>query len=88
MKQAKEFVDDVKELIPLYKVNHILNSDQSSFNYEKFSTRTLSTVGEKTTKGRIISSNAFTHSHTIMPIISFSGEIIGPVFICLQEPTG
>lgn len=32
--------------------------------------------------------NAVTHSYTIMPIISMAGELIEPVFICLQEPTG
>jgi hypothetical protein len=31
--------------------------------------------------------NAVTHSYTIMPIISMAGCLIGPVFICLQEPT-
>lgn len=32
--------------------------------------------------------NAVTHSYTIMPIVSMAGELIEPVFICLQEPTG
>ena len=32
--------------------------------------------------------NAVTHSYTIMPVISMSGNLIGPVFLCLQEPTG
>lgn len=32
--------------------------------------------------------NAVTHSYTIMPMISMAGNLIGPVFICLQEPTG
>jgi hypothetical protein len=32
--------------------------------------------------------NAVTHSYTIMPIISMAGKLIGPVFICLQKPTG
>jgi hypothetical protein len=32
--------------------------------------------------------NAATHSYTIIPSISMVGKLIGPVFICLQEPTG
>jgi hypothetical protein len=32
--------------------------------------------------------NAVTHSYTIMPIVSMAGELIEPVFVCLQEPTG
>jgi hypothetical protein len=88
MKQAKTFVHDANELFPDFSLTHILNSDQSSFNYEKFSTRTLSRVGEKSTTGRIVSSSAFTHSYTIMPTINADGKIVGPVFVCLQEPTG
>lgn len=45
-------------------------------------------TGEKTTKGQVKSMNAITHSYTVMPIISLAGKLIGPVFICLQEPTG
>jgi hypothetical protein len=88
MKQAKTFVREVRQHVPNFQMMHILNADQSSFNYEKFSTRILALVGEKSTFGRIVSSKAFTHSHTIMPIINFAGKIVGPVFICLQEPTG
>ena len=44
-------------------------------------------MGEKTTKGRVKSMTIVTHSHTIMPIISMAGALVGPVFICLQEPT-
>ncbi len=58
------------------------------FSYENPSTRTLTIIGEKATFGQIKSMNAVTHSYTIMPIISMAGTLIGPVFICLQEPTG
>ncbi len=58
------------------------------FSYENPSTRTLTATGEKVTFGQIKSMNAVTHSYTIMPIISMAGTLVGPVFICLQEPTG
>ena len=58
------------------------------FSYEYPSTRALAMTGEKTTKGQVKSMNAVTHSYTIMPIISLAGKLIGPLFICLQEPTG
>ena len=45
-------------------------------------------MGEKTIKGRVKSMNTVTHSYTIMAIISMAGALVGPVFICLQEPTG
>lgn len=88
IRQAKMFIRDTNELFPDFPLAHILNTDQSSFNYEKFSTRTLSRVGEKSTVGRVVSSSAITHSYTIMPIINAAGKIVGPVFICLQEATG
>ena len=43
---------------------------------------------EKTTKGRVKSMNTVTYSYTIMAIIRMAGALVGPVFICLQEPTG
>ena len=58
------------------------------FSYENPSKRTLSITGEKATFGQIKSMNAVTHSYTIMPMISMGGALVGPVFICLQEPTG
>ncbi|CAF2879796.1 unnamed protein product [Rotaria sp. Silwood2] len=88
MKQAKTFVHEVKQNIPHFKIIHILNADQSSFNYEEFSTRTLSTSDERSTVDRITSSKAFTHSRTIMPIINIAGNVVGLVFICSQEPLG
>ncbi|CAF0994765.1 unnamed protein product [Adineta ricciae] len=88
LKSAERFVKTVKNAIPDYAEDHILNSDQSSFNHDNPSTRTLATTGEKIIKGHVKSMNAATHSYTIMPIISMAGKLIGPVFICLQEPTG
>ena len=75
MKQAKIFVRDANELFPDFPMTHILNTDQSSFNYEKFSTRTLSRVSEESTVGRIVSSSGFAHSYTIMPIVNADGKL-------------
>jgi hypothetical protein len=82
------FLQKAEQHIHRFNVTHILNADQSAFNYEEISTRTLSIAGEKTTLSRIKSSGAVTHSHTIMPILNMNGEIIGPLFICLQEASG
>ncbi|CAF2138878.1 unnamed protein product, partial [Rotaria magnacalcarata] len=56
--------------------------------YGNPSTRMLTRTGEKTTMCSVKSMNAVTHSYTIMPIINMLGELVGPVFICLQEPNG
>jgi hypothetical protein len=88
IKEEKVFLKKDEEAIPQFKTTHVLNADQSSFRYEVASTRTLSISEEKITLGRITSRSAVTHSHTIMPILSMNGKLVGPVFICLQEPSG
>ncbi|CAF3574084.1 unnamed protein product [Rotaria socialis] len=70
---ADEFVDKVSKCIPKYKLNDVLNADQSSFHYEMTSNRTLSYVGEKATYVSVISVNATTHSYTVIPIIDAVG---------------
>ncbi|CAF4707793.1 unnamed protein product, partial [Rotaria sp. Silwood2] len=87
-KSADGFVAEATKHIPKYKLDFVLNADQSSFNYEIASNRTLSYVGEKTTYLSVKSLNAVTHSYTVMPIISAAGQLLSPVFLCLQEPTG
>ena len=52
------------------------------------SSRTLSHTGERTTHVSVRSVNATTHSYTVMPIINAAGQLLTPVFLCLQEPTG
>ncbi|CAF2029929.1 unnamed protein product [Rotaria magnacalcarata] len=74
LESADDFVKKVKDKLPNYTADHILNSDQSSFNYENPSTRTLTSTGEKTTTVLVKSMNAATHSYTIMPIISMLGN--------------
>jgi len=87
-KSGDQFVQEVTKQLPKYKLDVVLNADQSSFHYELASNRTLSYVGEKTTYLSVKSVNALTHSYTVMPVISAAGCLINPVFICLQEPTG
>ncbi len=87
-KAADDFVTEAIKFIPKYKLDSVLNVDRSSFRYEIASNRTLSYVGEKTTYLSVRSTNARTHSYTVMPIITANGQLLNPVFICLQEPTG
>ena len=35
-----------------------------------------------------MSKNATIYSYTIQPIISLDGKLIGPMYLCLQEPKG
>ena len=83
-----EFVPEATKHIPKYKLDFVLNADQSSFYYEIASNRTLSYAGEKGTYLSVKSLNAISHSCTVMPIISAAGQLLSSVFICLQESTG
>lgn len=78
----------VNGLLPDYSLNHVLNSDQSGFNYEYVSTRTLSHTGERKTLQVAKSISNTTHSYTIQPIVSAAGKLLSPMLICLQETTG
>ncbi len=84
---AKLFVDSSK-VLPNYQSSHIFNTDQSGFNYELHSTRTLSFIGEKSVESTVRSVHATTHSYTIQPTITLEGKLLSPLFICLQEVGG
>jgi hypothetical protein len=85
---AIQFVNNSKLLFQNFDHDHILNTDQSGFNYEMYSQRTLSDVGESKTEVSATSLNALTHSYTIQPVISFEGKLVGKLLLCLQETNG
>lgn len=66
----------------------IMNIDQSGYQYEYFSERTLSFKGEHATPIAIRSMSRTTHSYTIQPTLSLSGKLQSPLFLCTQEPGG
>lgn len=80
-----EFMDTI---IPRFNPNEIFNMDQSGINYESHGGRTLSFRGEKDTNALAQSMNSLSHSYTVMPLLTMSGEIRTPVLICLQEESG
>jgi len=87
-KSADIFVAKVRKLLESYKEDNVLNTDQSGLELEVHSNRTLTHQGEKTTLSTVRSKNATTHSYIVQPMISLSGKVIGPVFLCLKEPGG
>ncbi|CAL8085079.1 unnamed protein product [Orchesella dallaii] len=88
LKLANEFRVRVRSLITDYLPTHVFNSDQSGFNYEFASKRSLQFKGTKDATVLVSSINATTHSYTIQPITTLEGDLITPLFICLQEPSG
>ena len=64
------------------------NSDQSGFQKEMHSRRSLNTRGIKKVEAAAQSKYSMTHSYTIQPVISADGRLLSPMPIILQEPTG
>jgi hypothetical protein len=85
---ANLFVENVKINLPRFHQDHVLNTDQSGFNYLLKSSRMLSKKGEKLTIASTESKNKQTHSYTIQPLVSLSAKLVGRLFICLQEKDG
>ena len=68
-------------------VPHKFLSDQSGFQMEMHSGRTLNNCGDKKIKCCVESVWATTHSYTIQPLISADGKLLSPLFIVLKETT-
>ncbi|XP_070528539.1 uncharacterized protein [Cardiocondyla obscurior] len=84
---AESFVSNVKSSISVIGVE-FYNADESGFNLEIHSGRTLAKIGIKTVEATVQSVSATTHSYTIMPIISASGSLLSPLYLVLKESTG
>ena len=89
-KSADEFVIKINELKENmgYRNASVWNTDQSGFNYELVSGRTLSDRGEKETFAMVQNINSLTHSYTIQELISNDGHLAPKLFICFQEASG
>jgi hypothetical protein len=77
------FVDSSKIFMQNYPDENIYNTDQSDFNREIHSGRTLE-FRESTQVERVAQSiSATTHSYTIQPTISKDGKLLSLLFIVL-----
>lgn len=87
--RVEEFRKEMRQEQSNFKEENIWNTDQIGFNYEYVDARTLSWKGEEITFGAGFSpKNKVTHSYTVQYIINVAGEIVGPAYVCLQEPSG
>ena len=85
-----EFVQEVTDYISANAIDAdmVLNMDQSQFEYEITSDRTLSMTMEKTTEATVSSLASTTHSYIIQVLISMSGCLEKKLYICFQEAGG
>jgi len=72
------------ELLPQY----VFNTDQSRFEKELRSYRTLRVTGTDKIRAAVGSISATTHSYMIMPVVSMSGEILRPMYVLISEANG
>ncbi|XP_036145093.1 uncharacterized protein LOC118646411 [Monomorium pharaonis] len=86
--KCETFIANVKYYINRFGVENIYNSDQSGFQLEFHSGRTLAQKGIKNVESTVQSISATTHSYTIQPTISADGRLLSPLFIVLKEITG
>ncbi|XP_025994126.2 uncharacterized protein LOC113004590 [Solenopsis invicta] len=86
--EASNFVEKVKTELLLIGAENVFNSDQSGFNLEMHTGRTLSFRGKQKIETLTQSISSMTHSYTIQPIISASGSLLSPLLIILQEKDG
>lgn len=85
--QSALFVEDVKTQLTVHGPENIYNSDQSEFNLELHSGRTLARRGCKKIETVVQSVASTTHSYTIQPTISASGKLHSPLLLILKEVT-
>lgn len=85
---ANDFIQRFRPNIQIYGAKNIYNTDQSGFNIQLLSNRTLETKGSGKVEIRIEQQHSATHSYTIQPTISADGDLIAPLYIVLQETGG
>jgi hypothetical protein len=88
MEQGRDFVTHASKRLVNFDRSIIVNSDQSGFNYELHSNRTLNFIGEKDIICNVNSLNAISHSYTIQPTLNSNGNFIGKCLLVLQDHNG
>ena len=82
---ADDVVLEVQKMLPEYRPENVINTDQSGLAFEMYSKRTVSFEDEHLTLTKVQSVHNTTHSYSVQPITSLSGHQIGPLFNCLKR---
>lgn len=90
MQNANQFVTQTVNLIQTdsWAPASIINCDQSGFEREIHSKRTLSTIGLKNVEKQVQNIGATTHSYTVMPMFSMDGRLLSPMLVVIPEKNG
>lgn len=88
-RDATAFIVELTDnIFPHFPPEVIFNTDQSGYQYEMHRSRTLDVAGQRSTSVSVESQHSTTHSYTIQPIVSMAGNLLSPLMIVLQEPSG
>lgn len=85
---CSDFVTRTKPYITSYQTDNVYNADESGFNLEIHSGRTLACRGKKTIEASAQSISSMTHNYTILSTISANGQLLSPLFLVLKEING
>ena len=86
--ESEAFVSVHRERIREVGPESYSNSDQSGFNLEFHSGRTLEFSGCTSVEAQVQTLSGLTHSYTIQPTITAAGEMLSPMLLVLKEPGG
>ena len=82
---AQNFVQEVKPLVKEYGLDNVYNSNESGFQLEIHSGRSLACKGQKKVEYVVQSVSSATHSYTLQLTVTANGRLLSPLFIVLKE---
>ncbi|GMS90427.1 hypothetical protein PENTCL1PPCAC_12602, partial [Pristionchus entomophagus] len=92
MEEAKEKIRDlIKKFVHVVKANPgsvVVNADQMGMQKETHSTRTIARQGSRKVEMKAQSTNAMSHSLTVLPVVYFDGRQHPKMYVHLGEPSG
>ena len=83
--ECEKFVAYVRPYIKECGSENTYNADQSGFQLEIHSGRTLTEKGKETVECVVQSVSSTTHSYTIVPSVNAEGKLLSPLFLVLKE---
>ena len=85
---SKDFVLAARAKMAQYDLDEVINCDQSGFQLEMHTARTLANTGSKKVEIVVKSVAATTHSFTMMPVLTASGKLHPILYILIKETGG
>ena len=84
----QKFFQEVKPLVKEYEPDNMYNSNESGFQLEIHSGRSLAREAQKKVEYVVQSVSSATHSYTLQLTVTANGRLLSPLFIVLKEEDG